>query len=484
MYFPPAEKRNPVKDIPCYPLSEITAKQRTHICSVEPMAQRYFSRHLYQLLSSEEKQELDPSKSRQEDLEANQTADKATTEPSSSPAQASVWKSTLNLVNYIEGVGFLALPYAVYRGGIFTIVAFLVVPLISWYVCKVLIDCLYERQSDIKIGEKDRRTRVRSTYGEIGEACWPRFGGPLVNIALVTTLFTVPVTYLVLCGSLMSHTFPSLPLTEVMWTCLAAAVVFPTTFLKSLSHIAWLSLLGVVALSGTFFVVMWEGAKQSPSWDFSSLFFWDTEGAGVALGIVVFGYGAFEIVISVEDSMADKTKFGCAQSLAYVISAIYKVAFALTSYFLFYVDGIQEVILNNIPPGPLLITVSVVFVLSVLVTYAIPLHTIFLCLEDSFLANAVKCRSSSLVWFVLVRIVLAFFILLVVGFFRRFAILAAVTGSLIEPLAGFILPCIFQLKLKWQELSLFEIAMDCLFILFGVFLLIMGSIFAITDLFK
>ena len=447
------------------------------------MAQRYFSRHFYQLLSSsEESQELYPSESHQEDLEGNQGADKAPTEPSPSPAQASVWKTALNLVNYMEGAGFLTLPYAVYRGGFFTLVAFLVVPIILWYSCKVLIDCLYERQSDIKIGEEERRTRVRSTYREIGEACWPRFGGPLVNIALVMTLWIIGVSSLVLCGSLMSHTFPSLPLTDVTWTCLAAAVVFPTTFLKSLSHIAWLSLLGVVALSGTFFVVMWEGAKQSPSWDFSSLFFWDTEGAGVALGIVVFGYGTFEIVISVEDSMADKTKFGFAQSLAFVISAIYKVAFALTSYFLFYVDGIQEVILNNIPPGPLLITASAVFVLSVLVTYAIPLHTIFLCLEDSFLANAVKSRSSSLVWFVLVRIAVAILTLLVAVFFRRFAILTAIAGSLIDPLAGFILPCYFHLKLKWQELSLFQIATDCLFILFGVFLLIMGSAFAIMEI--
>ena len=455
----------------------------TLIYSIEPMARRYFSRHFYRLLSSsEETQEIYPLKSHHQE-EANQDTDKAT-EPFPSPAQASVWKTTLNLVNYIEGVGFLALPYAIYRGGIFTLVAFLVVPIISWYVCKVLIDCLYERQSDIKIGEEERRIRVRSTYREIGEACWPRFGGTLVNIALLGQLFATAVSYLVLCGSLMSHTFPSLPLTEVTWTCLAAAVVFPTTFLKSLSHIAWLSLLGVVALSGTFFVVMWEGAKQSPSWDFSSLFFWDTEGAGVALGIVVFGYGTFEIVISVEDSMADKTKFGFAQSLAFVISAIYKVAFALTSYFLFYVDGIQEVILNNIPPGPLLITASAVFVLSVLVTYAIPLHTIFLCLEDSFLANAVKSRSSSLVWFVLVRIAVAFLTLLVAGFFHRFAILTAITGNLIISLVGFILPYSFHLKLKWQELSLFQIATHCLFILFGVCLFIIGSIIAIMDLLK
>ena len=443
------------------------------------MASKLFSRHFYQLLrTSEDTQE---SCSLSDVEQANHGTDKATTEPHPSPAQASVWKTILNLVNYIEGVGFLALPYAVYRAGIFAIAAFLFVPLICWYVTKVLIDCLYEKESAIKNGE-ERRIRVRSTYREIGEACWPRFGGLLVSVALLGELFATAVSYLVLCGSLMSHTFPSLPLTKVMWTCLAAAVVFPTTFLKSLSHIAWLSLLGIVALSGTVLAVVWEGSKKHPSWDFSSLLFWDTEGAGVALGIIVFGYGAFEIAISVEDSMADKTKFSCAQSLAYVISASYKVAFALTSYFLFYVEGIKEVILNNIPPGPFLITASAVFVLSVLVTYAIPLHTVFLCLEDSFLADAVKSRLPSVVWFVVLRVVVAFLTLLVAVSLRHFAILTAIAGSLTVSLIGFILPCSFHLELKWEELSLFQIAMDCFFILFGVFLLIMGCIFAITNI--
>ena len=125
------------------------------------MASKLFSRHFYQLLrTSEDTQE---SCSLSDVEQANHGTDKATTEPHPSPAQASVWKTILNLVNYIEGVGFLALPYAVYRAGIFAIAAFLFEPLICWYVTKVLIDCLYEKESAIKNGE-ERRIRVRSTY--------------------------------------------------------------------------------------------------------------------------------------------------------------------------------------------------------------------------------------------------------------------------------------------------------------------------------
>ena len=44
----------------------------------------------------------------------------------------------------------------------------------------------------------------------------------------------------------MSHALPSVPLTVTAWTCIAEIVVLPTTFLKSLSEVAWLSAVSVI----------------------------------------------------------------------------------------------------------------------------------------------------------------------------------------------------------------------------------------------
>ena len=83
----------------------------THIYITDLMAVRDAFRYLSRLLrSSEDAQELYPLK---RDAEARQGADHATTEPYSSPSLASMWKTTLNLVNYNEGAGFLALPYTI-----------------------------------------------------------------------------------------------------------------------------------------------------------------------------------------------------------------------------------------------------------------------------------------------------------------------------------------------------------------------------------
>ncbi|PFX13925.1 Vesicular inhibitory amino acid transporter [Stylophora pistillata] len=158
---------------------------------------------------------------------------------------ASVWKATLNIINFIEGVGFLALPFAIAKGGIAGIAAFVIMPFIYWFTAKILIECLYKRDN------LHRRIRVRSSWNEIGQEMWPRFGGTMIVAIQCFDLIVIATSYLIVCGSLMASAFPSLPLTVVHWTCIAAVVVLPSTFLKSLSQIAWLSVIGIAALFGT-----------------------------------------------------------------------------------------------------------------------------------------------------------------------------------------------------------------------------------------
>ena len=61
-----------------------------------------------------------------------------------STGNSSLWISVANIVNYMEGVGFLALQYTIKRGGIVVLVAFLILPVCLWYTGKLLIECLYD----------------------------------------------------------------------------------------------------------------------------------------------------------------------------------------------------------------------------------------------------------------------------------------------------------------------------------------------------
>ena len=224
-------------------------------------------------------------------------------------------------LNFIEGLGFLALPFALKTGGIVVMVAFFIIPICLWYTGKLLIECFYDKD------EKERRVRARSTFKELGEVLSHRYGGYIVTVFVQLDLYLAPVSYLILCGSLMSHALPSVPLTVIAWTCIAGVAVFPTTFLKSLSDIAWLSVVSVIALISVLISVLWYGAKHMAEWDLDTILFWDSEGVSIGLSILIYGYGALPILPSVEESMREKHKFTLALALAYALTMVIKVVF-------------------------------------------------------------------------------------------------------------------------------------------------------------
>ena len=152
---------------------------------------------------------------------------KVSSDPSS--GDSSVCKAASNLVNFMEGIGFLAVPYALKEGGITTMVMFIIIPIIMWYLGTVLTECLYDED------EQGNRHRARSGYKDLGDVLLPKYGGYIVSFIIQLDVFLMAVSYLVLFGSVMHHDLPSVPITERMWIGIAGGLVLPTVFVKSLS---------------------------------------------------------------------------------------------------------------------------------------------------------------------------------------------------------------------------------------------------------
>ncbi|XP_031549910.1 vesicular inhibitory amino acid transporter-like [Actinia tenebrosa] len=106
----------------------------------------------------------------------------------------SSWKAAANFICDIEGIGLLSLPYAILKGGIASLIALLVVPIICHYTGVAMIECLYEEDNE------KRKIRVRSTVEDLGEASFPKYGKKLVIILQSIGLLMVSTSYLVLSG--------------------------------------------------------------------------------------------------------------------------------------------------------------------------------------------------------------------------------------------------------------------------------------------
>ena len=188
-------------------------------------------------------------------------------------------------------------------------------------------------------------------------------------------LSCLSVAYLVVFGSAIHHALPSVPITQLEWTCIAGGLVLPATFLKSLSPIAWLSVISVFALVAVVVTVVWYGAENVYEWDLGSVLFWDIEGTLMSLSVIVYSYGAYPIIPSVEGSMAKKEMFGPALALAFFASVSMKLFFSLFA-FLPFGTNTDEVVINNLPPSPVHITVSSFVAFSCALSYVLVLFPI------------------------------------------------------------------------------------------------------------
>jgi vesicular inhibitory amino acid transporter len=92
----------------------------------------------------------------------------------------------------------VSLPYAVLHGGYWAIISMIGVAWICCYTGKILVECLYEEDSN------GITTRVRDSYMAIAKVGFgERLGPPIVNTAQLIELLMTCILYIVLCGDLM-----------------------------------------------------------------------------------------------------------------------------------------------------------------------------------------------------------------------------------------------------------------------------------------
>ena len=74
---------------------------------------------------------------------------------------------TYNTCCFLDaGTGTLGVPFAVMQGGYMSLVAIIVISVITDYTGKLIIECLYEKPFD---DQQDRGVRLRNSYAPIGK---------------------------------------------------------------------------------------------------------------------------------------------------------------------------------------------------------------------------------------------------------------------------------------------------------------------------
>ena len=384
-----------------------------------------------------------------------------------------MWKAAANFICDVEGTGLLGLPFAVLNGGVAALAALIIVPVICCYTGTVMIQCLYGDSST----PGGRKPRLRSSIEELGEACWPGIGRRVVLALQNTELLMLSASYLVLCGTFLDYAFPTLPFTKILWSCIGTAVVLPTVLLKSLSNVAWLSLIGILSVLVPVGSVMWYGISHSSGWQLSSIPLWKPEGIPVAFGIVIFSNAAHSILPRLEGDMANKGMFRVMLSISYIFITCLKVTFSFCAFLSFTTDT-KDLVTNNLPPGVVYYIACVFLGINVLASYPFPILIIVRSIEDALSPGRLLDRLPKAVWFVCVRVSLVLLTLGAAVLIPHFALMLAFVGSLTSATTCFVLPCMFHLRFKHSELRFYHKILDYCIISLGLAAAGFGIVFS------
>ncbi|VAH33100.1 amino acid transporter AVT1I-like [Triticum dicoccoides] len=352
---------------------------------------------------------------------------------------ASFVRTCLNGTNGLAGVGLLSMPYALAEGGWLSLALLAAVAATCWYTGLLLGRCMAADQA------------IR-TYPDIGERAFGRRGRLVVSAFMYAELYLVAIGFLILDGDNLDKLFPgaSVHLGPVslagkqLFVVLVALMVAPTTWLRSLGVLAYVSAAGVFASVAIVLSVLWaaavDGVGFSGRGTTTPL---RLTGLPTALGLYTFCYCTHAVFPTLYTSMKQKSQFPKMLAICFVLCTLNYGSMAVLGY-LMYGDGVQSQVTLNLPAARLSSKIAIyTTVVMPFSKYALVVTPIAVAIEERFRGVVGEGAAAS----VAVRTLLVLSTVVVAIALPFFGYLMALVGSLLSVCACMLLPCLCYVRI-------------------------------------
>ena len=222
---------------------------------------------------------------------------------------------------FLSGVGLLSIPYALSEGGWLSLALLLVVAAACCYTGLLLQRCM------------DASPAVRG-YPDIGALAFGRGGRLAASAFLYAELYLVAIGFLILEGDNLDKLFPGTSISlglgrggdgggaatlvvsgKQLFVVLVALVILPTTWLRSLGVLAYVSASGVLASAVVVVCVLWTAVADGVGFRAKGRML-NVSGLPTALGLYTFCYCGHAIFPTLCNSMKEKKRFSRVSSCA------------------------------------------------------------------------------------------------------------------------------------------------------------------------
>ncbi|CAL5033527.1 unnamed protein product [Urochloa decumbens] len=324
--------------------------------------------------------------------------------------QCSYFQGVMNGVNVLCGVGILSTPYAVKQGGWLGLVILAVLGALAWYTGILLRRCL-----DSKEGLE--------TYPDIGHAAFGTAGRIIISIILYMELYACCIEYLILESDNLSKLFPNAHLTigsltldsHVLFAILTALVVMPTTWLRDLSCLSFVSAGGVIASIVIVSCLFWVGLVDHVGTVKSEGTALNLPGIPIAIGLYGYCYSGHGVFPNIYSSLKKRNQFPAVLFTCIVLSTVLFAGAAIMGYIMFG-ESTESQFTLNLPPNLVASKIAVwTTVTNPITKYALTMTPLALSLEELLppnqqtYPNIVMLRSALVVSSLIVALSVPFF---------------------------------------------------------------------------
>ncbi|TKW36722.1 hypothetical protein SEVIR_1G001000v4 [Setaria viridis] len=348
-----------------------------------------------------------------------------------SPHQkCSYTQAVVNGINVLCGVGILSTPYAIKQGGWLGLAILCLFAILAWYTGVLLRRCL-----DSKEGLE--------TYPDIGHAAFGTTGRIAISIILYVELYACCIEYLILESDNLSKLFPNAHLTigsltlnsHVFFAILTTIIVMPTTWLRDLSCLSYLS-----------------GAVDNVGFENEGTVL-NLPGIPIAIGLYGYCYSGHGVFPNIYSSLKNRNQFPSILFTCIALSTILYAGAAVMGYKMFG-EATKSQFTLNLPENLVVSKVAVwTTVANPITKYALTIIPLSMSLEELLPPNQQKYSN-----IMMLRSALVVSTLLIALSVPFFGLVMALVGSLLTMLVTYILPCacflaILKTKVTWHQVA-------------------------------
>eukprot|EP01135_Chromosphaera_perkinsii_P006620 Nk52_evm22s554 gene=Nk52_evmTU22s554 len=382
--------------------------------------------------------------------------------------ESNLFKTVVNMVCTMAGVGVLGLATAVARiGWLISLLSFLFAGAAACF-CAIILSrvMLFGRKSSKfesehagdSIAKGEAFQEMLQSYADIGEFAFGKVGKFLSNFSVLSMCLGSSILLIILGNSMIKNIFGDNVLPNYALGLINVGILFPFVFLRNYTSVAIIGFIGTCATStaALLIVVMdfLELANPAVEGEIkTTAFCGGIRDIMSTFTVIVFSFGGCAVFPDLILCMREPRKFPKASKISFSILIFMYIPVAFASYFILGQDALLDPdndsnVVNALPKSNFTYALYVAVWLAVLTTYIILMLPVFTSIElmlgfvkDNQVVHRASLRVTLVACTYLVGVMIPFF-----G-----DIMSFIGGTSIT-LSSFLLPISYYLKVFGRDL--------------------------------